>query len=111
MTNRMLHTEEWYDCRQKFQDARAWARRWKALCRRYRWDYHEAMSQYNAQQERACNAEAENKRLREALGMVEWVRDEDLPEYDEWCPWCGNYRRYGHSYNCMRQAALEPSDD
>ena len=48
----------------------------------------------------------EYRDLLAALESVEWVRDEDLPEYDKWCPWCGNYRKYGHASDCQRHAAL-----
>ena len=46
------------------------------------------------------------RQMREALEAVEWIRDNDLPEYPRWCPWCGNYERDGHRPDCQRQAAL-----
>jgi len=43
--------------------------------------------------------------LAEALKAVEWV-----PEYEGQimvCPWCDQYKEYGHWANCPRQLALD----
>ena len=97
---------------QRLQDARAWAALWKRAAktyeRLYRQGYDDAVARLLIENR---ELQAENERLQDALKAVEWVRDEDLPEYDEWCPWCGNYRRYGHVSNCPRQAALEDNHD
>lgn len=47
---------------------------------------------------------ADNARLRSALKMVEWVKD-DFGEYSE-CPWCHENEETNHRPDCQRQAAL-----
>jgi hypothetical protein len=59
-----------------------------------RWDYEEAMRQYDVQQLRACRAEAENVRLRMVLsialdamdnanGIIDWETGEGEPQLEE----------------------------
>lgn len=45
----------------------------------------------------------ENKRLWEALALVEWV----YSGFYDYCPWCQGEKREGHKSFCPRQKALE----
>ena len=62
-----------------------------------------------AQAERIAALEAEVNRLREALNHVEWAETPYLSADVAFCPWCGTTDEEGHRFDCMRQAALEPS--
>jgi len=54
-------------------------------------------------------ANADNERLRAALGAVEWVEDSE-PDFGKYCPWCGNFEKSGHAHDCQRQAALKEGE-
>lgn len=43
--------------------------------------------------------------LLEALEEVEWITDEESPDF-QYCPWCGNYDYRGHASDCSRQVAI-----
>ncbi len=51
---------------------------------------------------------AENERLKDALGAVEWVwRTNSGKNY---CPWCFRLEKDNHTLSCARQAALAPKE-
>lgn len=53
---------------------------------------------------------AKVKRLREVIGMVEWVLARSTVSYghmDAICPWCGGLKLEGHSPDCPREEVLE----
>ena len=58
----------------------------------------------------ACyhDARARCKKLEEALGLVEWVAEQDVhPPPDKlWCPCCGSYQDEGHDKSCEVAHAL-----
>ena len=98
----------------QLQDARAWAALWKRAARGYRANYlwgKKRLAEALAENERQA---AEIERLRGLLKAVEWVRDENLPEWDQWCPWCKNERCEGHLPDCPGLEAIalgEPAHD
>lgn len=60
--------------------------------------------------ERAEKAEADAVRLREALRKVEWVSGWDVEGHKAiYCPWCNRIKGFGHTFDCVRQAALSPA--
>jgi len=54
------------------------------------------------------DARARCKKLEEALGLVEWVAEQDVhPPPDKlWCPCCGSYQDEGHDKSCEVAHAL-----
>ena len=71
------------------------------------WDYEMAMRLYNEQQRRACEAEAEVARLREALELAEQCATNG----DGRCLNCGKFLSSGHKDECCFQAISTPADD
>ena len=61
--------------------------------------------------ERVTKLAAENAKLREALGAVEWVENaEEFTDESKWCPRCKMFERHGHDEDCQLDAALaQPS--
>jgi hypothetical protein len=56
---------------------------------------------------RIAELEAENKRLRDALGKVEWGWVSlGNGSYHEVCAWCRGFKQHGHKPDCARQSAL-----
>ena len=55
-----------------------------------------------------CDARARCKKLEEALGLVEWVAEQDVhpPPDKVWCPCCGSYQDEGHDKSCEVAHAL-----
>ena len=113
----------------QLQDARAWAALWKRAAKKHRRlllmvssadaRIFQMVVRQNAETNAVCQEierqAAEIERLRGLLKAVEWVRDENLPEWDQWCPWCKNERCDGHLPDCpgleaIAKAEMEEAD-
>lgn len=52
----------------------------------------------------------EHSLMLEVLKMVEWNGEETI-NGGLYCVWCGSNKKYGHSINCLRQAAIKLAEE
>ena len=97
-------------------------RAWEERRRAQRAEFQRKNDQTESLSQQLQDARAENARLREAVGAVEWVEgayDASCvgvkPGYKYFgtlCPWCKQGPHIGHRPECQRQAALRgPAND